>query len=356
MSKRPLAEVVVPCDDLAAALPFYLERLDFRLDSIFPADAPSTAVVSGYGVRLRLTPEPRLEPGLLRLTVDDERAGSDAIAPNGTRILFVARDERPRLPPLAPALVVSEPAADGWTAGRAGMAYRDLIPGRLGGRYIASHIRIVDGGPVPDYVHYHVVRFQMIYCYRGWVRVVYEDQGPDFVMRPGDCVLQPSGIRHRVLESAPGTEVIEIGSPALHMTHVDHAMTLPTTTHRPERDFDGQRFVRHEADAAAWRPWSEPGFEYRDSDIAAATDGLAGARVIRRAGEGTPRQRSHDAEFLFYFVLRGALTFEHENAGNRRLDTQDALVIPSGAPYSLAAASENLELLEVSLPAVRESA
>jgi hypothetical protein len=32
--------------------------------------------------------------------------------------------------------------------GRAGMDYRDLLPGRLGGRYIASHIRIASGGPV----------------------------------------------------------------------------------------------------------------------------------------------------------------------------------------------------------------
>ena len=38
-----------------------------------------------------------------------------------------------------------------WVIGRAGMRYRDLIPGRLGGSIIASHIRIPDAGPVPDY-------------------------------------------------------------------------------------------------------------------------------------------------------------------------------------------------------------
>ena len=40
-------------------------------------------------------------------------------------------------------------------AGRAGMVYRDLIPDRLGGAFIASHITIPEGGPVPDYVHHH---------------------------------------------------------------------------------------------------------------------------------------------------------------------------------------------------------
>ena len=127
------------------------------------------------------------------------------------------------------------------------MQYRDLIPSRLGGRFIASHIRIPDGGPVPDYVHFHHIRFQMIYCKAGWARLVYEDQGEPFLFHAGDCVLQPPEIRHRVLEASDGLEVIEIGCPAVHETFADHAMTLPTPHLLPERDFGGQRFVRHVA-------------------------------------------------------------------------------------------------------------
>src|SRR5215468_913916 len=114
-----------------------------------------------------------------------------------------------------------------WYVGRAGMQYRDLIPGRLGGRFIASHIRIPGGGPVPDYVHFHKIRFQMIYCRKGWTRLVYEDQGEPFLLSAGDCVLQPPEIRHRVLEASPGLEVIEIGTPALHDTIADWALPLP---------------------------------------------------------------------------------------------------------------------------------
>jgi quercetin dioxygenase-like cupin family protein len=80
------------------------------------------------------------------------------------------------------------------------MLYRDLIPGRLGGRYIASLISIPKGGPVADWVHFHRIALQLIYVRSGWVRVVYEDQGEPFVMRAGDLVLQPPQIRHRVLE------------------------------------------------------------------------------------------------------------------------------------------------------------
>src|SRR5262245_30514988 len=115
-----------------------------------------------------------------------------------------------------------------WYVGRAGMQYRDLIPGRLGGRFIASHIRILDGGETQDYVHYHKAIFQMIYCKAGWARVVYEDQGPPFALEAGDCVLQPPEIRHRVLESSAGLEVIEVACPGVYERWVGHAVSLPT--------------------------------------------------------------------------------------------------------------------------------
>lgn len=118
------------------------------------------------------------------------------------------------------------------------MEYRDLIPDRQGGRFIASHIRIPQGGPVPDYVHYHKIRFQMIFCVRGWVRLVYEDQGPPIVIEAGDAVLQPPEIRHRVLECSEGFEA-EVASPAEHETWLDHELGLPTPAVRRDRDFRG---------------------------------------------------------------------------------------------------------------------
>ena len=156
-------------------------------------------------------------------------------APNGTRIDLVEAEPPVVVPAGEPAFVVSRPDDAAWVTGRAGMRYRDLIPGRQGGRCAASHIRIESAGPVPDYVHFHRVRFQLIYCYRGWVRLVYEDQGEPFVLETGDCVLQPPRIRHRVLECSDGLEVIEISSPATHETWADHELGLPTGEHAPER-------------------------------------------------------------------------------------------------------------------------
>ncbi len=78
------------------------------------------------------------------------------------------------------------------------------------------------------------------------MRLVYEDQGDPFTLKPGELVLQPPGIRHRVLETSPeGLEVIEVGIPGDYMTRFDYNIQLPTGEHLPKRDFDGQTFVHH---------------------------------------------------------------------------------------------------------------
>ncbi|MFM9121966.1 MAG: cupin domain-containing protein, partial [Actinomycetota bacterium] len=191
-------------------------------EMITPADNPTRAVITGYGVRLCLQVGGSGEGTKLRLQIAD-RPSKLLTAPNGTVVEVVNSSNEATLPELRETLVVTPLSSEAsWSVGRAGMRYRDLIPGRLGGVFIASHIHIPVGGPVPDYVHYHRVKFQMIYCKSGWVRVVYEDQGESFVMNAGDCVLQPPEIRHRVLESSDNLEVIEICAPAEHETFAEH--------------------------------------------------------------------------------------------------------------------------------------
>ncbi|HEU4411533.1 MAG TPA: cupin domain-containing protein [Polyangiaceae bacterium] len=347
------AEVVLPCAELDETLAFFTERLGFRVRAIFPADGPRVAVLAGHGLRLRLERGASGDPGRLRLLCRGAApAGAPLRAPNGTLVELAPADPPLSVPDARPSFVVSR-AADGasWQVGRATMRYRDLVPDRQGGRFIASHIRIPTGGPVPDYVHFHKVRFQMIYGYRGWSRLVYEDQGEPFVLRPGDCVLQPPEIRHRVLECSPGHEVIEVGCPAEHETFADPATELPTAARRPSRDFGGQRFVRHVAADASWQPFRLGGFECRDTGIAAATGGLAGVRVARRRGEPTREALSHDAEFLLHFVLEGALTLRCEGEGTYELGPGDCFVVPPGRRHALEPGAGALELLEVALPA-----
>jgi hypothetical protein len=159
-----------------------------------------------------------------------------------------------------------------------------------------------------------------------------------------------------VLEASDGLEVIEIGCPALHETFADHAMTLPTPHVLPQRDFGGQRFVRHVAAEARWVPWrpqgSEAGFEARDTGIGAATDGLAGARVVRpRGGTGARATLgAHGGELLFLFVLAGELRLEGATLSDHRLREGDSCVIPADAAHAIEAGAGS-EILEVTLPA-----
>ena len=313
-------------------------QLGFRVDTISPADDPTIASVSGFGTRFRLVRDASRPGGTLRLTCRDPARLTNDLDAGGLSIELVAEDSPLALPPLRSSFVVTRNDPVAWHLGRAGMEYRDLIPDRLGGRFIASHVRIRAGGEVPDYVHFHAIRFQMIYCVQGWVRLVYEDQGAPFVMRAGDCVVQPPKIRHRVLECSPGLEVIEIGTPAVHATHADHVMSLPTHDVRVEREFSGQRFHWHRAD--------EP-LVARSLGIGDATRGTAAARVVGGAEHG---ERIHDAELLFGFVLRGAMTLQSESQ-TERVTAADAFVLPPERSFALHDATADLAWLEVTLPA-----
>ncbi|SMY08779.1 cupin domain-containing protein [Flavimaricola marinus] len=352
------AEICVPTTDLKADLAFFGEVMGMRLDAIFPADDPAVAVFSGLGLNLRLDQGQGGPPGLIRVLTDDaEFAGGEPVlkAPGGTRIEVHPLNPPLELPPTEHAFVVRR-LTDGapWVIGRAGMHYRDLVPTRLGGSIIASHIRIPDGGPVPDMVHFHKVGFQLIFCYRGWVDVVYEDQGGPIRLTAGDCFIQPPEIRHRVLEASDGIEVIEIGVPAQHVTEIDHEMTLPTPDLRPDREWQGQRFVFNQAEGAEWQPFRLSGFVARDTTIAANTHAVADVKVVRKGG-GDPVRSRHDADILFGFVTQGTMTLEGEGKLPQSLVAGDAFVIPPGMATLWADPSDDFELLEVALPGAFET-
>ncbi|MYJ72015.1 MAG: cupin [Rhodospirillaceae bacterium] len=355
---EPTAEVILPSRNFDATLAFFQETLGFRLDAIHPADDPAIASLSGYGLRLRLERDTDGPPPALRIASADPAAlldGARAVtAPNGATVTVVEADPPLDLPPLDQKLTICRTdganGGGGWGVGRAGMLYRDLIPEREGGRFIASHIRIPDGGPVPDNVHFHRIRFQMIYNYKGWVRLVYEDQGEPFVMGPGDCVLQPPEIRHRVLECSDGLEVVEIGCPAEHMTLLDHDLPLPTGRHLPERDYGGQLIVLHRAERARWAPADMAGFEARDLGIAQATGGLAEVAVLRQTAQAIDVAVRHGGEFLFHFVLDGRLTLTVDDRKPDNLAAGDSFTLPADMPCRIGAASGPLEMLRVRIP------
>jgi quercetin dioxygenase-like cupin family protein len=342
------AHVVLATDHFDADFEALTAQHGFRVDAIFPADAPTTAIVSAHGVRLRLESLPTARPLTIHL-LSDARTGAHAL-PGGTTLEYRPFTTDYAMPEAIPSLVITHDTG-GSGVGRAGMRYRDLLPDRWGGAFVASHITIPEGGPVPDYVHFHKVRFQVIFVKSGWVRLVYEDQGEPFVMQAGDCVLQPPQIRHRVLESSLGLEVIEIGTPALHDTIADWSLELPNGRGDASRNWSGQRFVRHVAAEASYQPWRIPGWEYRDTGVGDATGGLAGVRVARvTTGSGAPPV-VHATEFAMLVVLRGEVTFATGEDPGERLRESSSVAIPGGIAYRLLDATADCELLDVTLPA-----
>ncbi|MEP6947182.1 MAG: cupin domain-containing protein [Acidobacteriota bacterium] len=290
-------EMIQHCEDLDAAIAEHIAR-GYRLDMIVPADSPTAAQLSFEGKLVRLV-QPATD--VQRLAIGDT-----------------------------------------WIKGRAGMEYRDLVPDRIGGRLIASNIRLTKGGDVPDYVHYHKVRFQMIYCIAGAIKVVYEGQGPPFWLMPGDCVLQPPEIRHRVIEAQTGSEVVELGVPAIHETWVEHDIPLPTDTLDTDRDFGGQRFVRHIAADAVWEGSEFGKCKYRDTGIALATSGLADVRVLRLDNANScPITGESACGYVFLYMLGGAADAE-AGSETTTLGPGTAIVVPSHLSVNVSAEAASI--------------
>jgi quercetin dioxygenase-like cupin family protein len=94
-------------------------------------------------------------------------------------------------------------------------------------------------------------------------------------------------------------------------------------------------------------------FEYRDLGIKAATGGRVAAHVIRgRPGapfSGQPHR--HDTSFQLVYVLQGWIEFEYEGQGAVRLQAGSCVYQPPMIRHRELGHSEDVELLEIVMPA-----
>jgi mannose-6-phosphate isomerase-like protein (cupin superfamily) len=97
---------------------------------------------------------------------------------------------------------------------RAVFEYRDLgIRAATGGRFGAHVIRARRRLGRPMGLHSHTLDFQMVYILKGWARFHYADIG-EVTVRSGDCIHQPPGIHHDLLDYSRNLEMLEIVTPA----------------------------------------------------------------------------------------------------------------------------------------------
>jgi len=95
--------------------------------------------------------------------------------------------------------------------------------------------------------------------------------------------------------------------------------------------------------------------QYRDLGIAGATNGLAQAHVIRLIGPCNPAEVSklhfHDIEFQMVYVLKGWIKTYLEGQGETMMKAGSCWTQPPRIKHLIMDYSDDVELLEVILPA-----
>lgn len=111
------------------------------------------------------------------------------------------------------------------------------------------------------------------------------------------------------------------------------------------------------AHAAADKPILVPGrrdfFTYRELGVTEATGGQMRAQVMR-ATQGLSEPTGwhyHVCEQQFIYVLKGWVDLEFEDGSKLRVKEGDSLLIPGGMRHNETATADEMEILEVSVPA-----
>ena len=103
-------------------------------------------------------------------------------------------------------------------------------------------------------------------------------------------------------------------------------------------------------EAAGLRPF----FEYRQLGVAEATEGKYGAHVIRAVPgmESPGTWHSHALDFQMVYVTKGWVVFEYEGQGAQTLRAGSSVLQPPGIKHREVRHSDDMELIEITSPAV----
>jgi len=94
-------------------------------------------------------------------------------------------------------------------------------------------------------------------------------------------------------------------------------------------------------------------FKYRELGVTEATQGRMRAQVTsaKSAMDRETGWHYHTCEMQFVYITRGWIDLEFDRGNVRRLGPGDSVMIPGGLPHQELATSDDLELVEVSVPA-----
>lgn len=129
-------------------------------------------------------------------------------------------------------------------------------------------------------------------------------------------------------------------------------MSSQTTMAPPKSEAEPVKFVMATQDNTSYVPGRRPFFKYRDLGIADATQGRLRAQVMTAITGMTEPTGWHyhvcDAQFVY--VLRGWVELGFDNDVRHRFGPGDAVLIPGGMKHNEFATSDDVEILELSIP------
>lgn len=116
-----------------------------------------------------------------------------------------------------------------------------------------------------------------------------------------------------------------------------------------------QRFVASHPHASSFVEGLRSYAAYRDLGIAAATDGMVQAQVIRFIppcrSEEVSKLHYHDVEFQMVYVLKGWIKSEFEGQGAQTFNAGACWIQPPRIKHKVLDYSDDCEVLEIILPA-----
>ncbi len=118
---------------------------------------------------------------------------------------------------------------------------------------------------------------------------------------------------------------------------------------RHQTDFS----VSHLRDAVFESAGLRAFFEYRDLGIKAATGGRVGGHVIRATpgGHGGTAWHRHALDVQLVYILKGWVRFDYDGVGEVLLEAGACVHQPPGIRHVEIAHSDDVEILEITLPA-----
>lgn len=99
-------------------------------------------------------------------------------------------------------------------------------------------------------------------------------------------------------------------------------------------------------------------FVYRDLGINDATKGRVMAHIVRAKSphDGSGGWHRHTLDFQMYYVIKGWIKFRYEGAGEVLAEAGSCVHQPPGIRHIELGHSDDLELLEITLPAEFDTA